>query len=218
MDAIDTEALMAMQTLTPYKIREELIGALLPLFIQQEDGFTLNSLSSLIDSLNPGDAKDSYHELLALNWANKDPNEAARYAASLSGETRALAVNGVVDTWMKSDLESTDKWLKSLDGNIDLAASTLGRGSANLGNIQIADEWINHIEDEQLRTEAIIEVINGYYQESPEAGIYHLVYQKSLTTQQKLDLLHQKYPGEVFLSPMDALDNIGRLENLKLGF
>lgn len=217
VNTVDEQTLVAMQTLIPYSIREEIIGALLPLLVQ-ENGLTLDNLVSLINSLESGDAKNSYREQLALNWAIKDPKEAAEYAASLSGEARTLAVNGVVSTWMQADLESTDQWLKTLDGDIDLAASTLGRGSANLGNVQIADEWINHIKDEQLRTEAIIDVINGYYQDSPEAGIYHLVYQKSLTTQQKLDLLHQKYPGEVFISPMEALDELGRLENLKLGY
>ena len=69
-----------------------------------------------------------------------------------------------------------------------------------------------------MRTDAIIDVLNRYYEESPESGIYHLVYQKSLTTKQKLDLLHQRYPGEVFLAPVDALNDIGRLENLRIGF
>ena len=119
---------------------------------------------------------------------------------------------------MNQDLEATDEWLKSLDGNVDLAASTLGRGSAKLGNIEIADNWVNHIEEESLRTDAIVNVLQGYYAESPESGIYHLVFQKSLSTRQKLDLLHDIYPGEVFITPMDALDQIGRLEGLSSAF
>lgn len=214
---ITPETITLMQSLIPYEIREEVIGALLQL-IAQEEWVTLDDLNTLLNSLLPGSIQDAYHEQVALNWAIKDPVEAAKYAQTLTGSARELALNGVVTSWIQTDLEATDEWLKTLDGNLDLAANTIGRGSAKLGNIAIADNWINHIEDEKIRTEAIIDVIDGWYEESPEAGIYHLVYQKSLTSQQKLDMLHQIYPGEVFITPEDALNDIGRLEGLQSPF
>lgn len=210
----DIESLAAMESLIPYEIREELIGAMLPILILEEE-LTLADLDTLLSSLLPGGIKDSYHEQVSLSWAQRDPREAASYAETLTGETRDLAVNAVVSSWMHNDLESTDAWLRTLEGNLDLAANTLGRGSASLGNIEIADTWLNQIENGDMRTEAITDVIRGWYDEDPKSGIYHLVYQENLSKQQKLNLLHEIYPGEVFISPNEALDNIGRLEGLR---
>lgn len=211
------DSLSAMQALTPYEIREEFIGAVLPVLVFEE-GLSVDDLDYLLSSLFPGDVKDSYHEKVAQNWAFRDPYEAAGYAESLTGDIRHRAVNAVVTSWMQDDLESTDAWLKTLDGDLDLAANTLGRGSAELGNIEIADTWLNHIENVEIRTEAIIDAIRGWYNEDPKAGIYHLVFQENLTTQQKLSFLHEIYPEEVFMSPNEALDNIGRLESLTPAF
>lgn len=213
---LNEDSYYAILYLSPSKIREELVMALLPLLVQ-EDELTKDNISSLL-SLLPSEIEGSYYELVALNWAKKDPVEAAEYAQSLQGEARKLAVNGVVNSWLEKDLSAADQWLKTLDGNIDLAASSIGRGSAKRGNVQIADDWLNAIEDEKLRIRTIAGVMRDWYKESPEAGIYRLVYQKSLTVQQKLDLLHEAYPGEVFQSPVEALDEIGRLEGLQSVF
>jgi len=213
----DTDTLLALQSLSPYEIREELIGALLPL-LAYEEAFTLEDMDALLGSVFDGEVKDAYYQQLARSWAMRNPDEAAAYALALEGEARPLAVDGVVTSWIQTDLEAADEWLKTVDGNVDMAANTIGRGSAQLGNIEIADTWINVIEDEEMRTSAIVDVIQGWYEASPEAGIYHLVYQKSLSNQEKLNILHEIYPNEVFLSPMEALDEIGRLEGLSSAY
>lgn len=210
----NSDNLLVIQSLTPVSIQLELIDALLPLLVQ-EPGLTVAELGNMISNLPPGITKDLFYEQIAMNWASKNPKEAAKYAVSLEGKTRELAVNGVVTSWLEDDLEATDAWLKTVDGNIDLAADTLGRGSAMLGNHQVAEEWIGAINDEHMKTVAILDVIHGWYTESPEAGIYHLVYQKHLTDDQKLELLQTIYPGESFDTPMAALDDIGRLEGLQ---
>ena len=209
--------LLAIQSLLPMNIREELIGALLPLLIQ-EPNLKISDLGNLLEGLPPSGITNAFYEQVALNWASKDPQEAAKYVESLEGETKEIATNGVVTSWLQKDLEAADAWLKTIDGNVDLAANTLGRGSAMLGNHQIADEWISVIEDEHMKTVAILDVLHGWYTESPEAGIYHLVYQKHLTDEQKIELLQYIYPGEHFETPMSALDNIGRLEGLTPAF
>lgn len=211
---MNAEALLALEQLTPYLLKEELISALLPLLANDEN-VTLADIYKLINSLAAGSFRDSLHELVALNWAEKKPQEAAKYAESLTGETRELALNAVVTAWIDQDLEAADEWLKDVKGDIDLAAMTIGRGSARLGNVQISDEWLGHIVDPQIRTEAVLDVIKTYYERSPESGVYHLIYQQNLTKQQKLEILHQMYPNESFAEPVDALNNLGRLENLK---
>ena len=214
---IDNHALLALQTLEPYKLREEAILALLPL-LTNEKHLSLADMTTTLNSLLPGELRDELHELLALNWANKNPTEAGQFAQSLTGDIRARALSAVVATWAKKDLEAADEWLKNVDGDLDLAASTIGREAAKLGNVQISDEWLDDIMEEELRVAAITEAIQSYYKESPESGIYHLVYQKNLTTQKKLELLHEIYPNEHFISPNQALDEIGRLEGLSRGY
>lgn len=208
------DALAALQVLEPYKIREEAIVALLPLYTNERH-LSLEEITALVDSLSPGTSKDELYKLLALNWTSKNPIEAGELARSLTGETRAKALSAVVESWAKKDLESADEWLKNVDGDIDLASSTIARASAKLGNIQISDEWLDDIIEEDVRDAAIKDVLQSYYKESPASGIYHLVYQKNLTVEKKLKLLHEIYPDEFFLSPNQALDEIGRLEGLK---
>jgi len=214
---ISEDALIALQTLEPYAIREEAIAALLPL-LANEKHLSIASITAVLESLVAGELKDKLQELLALNWANKNPEEAGLFAQSLTGDARAHALSAVAESWAKQDLEAADEWLKTMTGNLDLASSSIAREAAKLGNIQISDEWIDDIIEEEIRDEAIEEAIQTYYKESPASGIYHLVYQKNLTTQKKLQLLHEIYPNEHFLTPNQALDEIGRLEGLTSGF
>ena len=212
--SIDSDALFALQTIEQYKTRQEAIMALLPL-LNNEKHLSLAMISTLLDSLEPGDLKDELHELLALNWADKNPLEAGEFAKSLSGEVRARALSSVVTNWAENDLYSADRWLKNLDGDLDLPSSSIARVAAEKGNVQISDEWIDDILDEEIRDQAIEEVLQSYYSQAPEVGIYHLVYQKNLTVEKKLKLLGEIYPDEFFLSPNQALDDIRRLEGIK---
>lgn len=214
---INEEALLILQKLEPYAIREEAIAALLPLFANEKH-LSLASILAILESLNPGELKNELQQLLALNWTNKNPEEAALFAQSLEGDARAHALSAVAESWAKQDLEAADEWLKTLTGNLDLASSSIAREAAKLGNIQISDEWLDDIIEEDIRDAAIKEAIQTYYKESPASGIYHLVYQKNLTVQKKLKLLHEIYPNEHFLTPNQALDEIGRLEGLTSGF
>lgn len=211
---VKDDALVALHALTPYKIREEAIVALLPLYANEKH-LDLDMITALVDGLLPGTLQDELYELLALNWVNKNPSEAGELAQSLTGDIRAQALSAVAGSWAKKDLRSADEWLKTVNGNIDLASGTIARESAILGNTQISDEWLDDIIEEDIRDAAIKDVLQSYYQESPAAGIYHLVYQKNLTVEKKLQLLHEIYPDEFFLSPNQALDEIGRLEGLQ---
>lgn len=214
---INADALFALQTLEPYAIREEAIAALLPL-LANEKHLSLASITAVLESLNAGALKDELQELLALNWTNKNPEEAGLFAQSLTGDARAHALSAVAESWAQQDLAAADEWLKTMSGDLDLASSSIARVAAKLGNIQISDEWIDDIIEEDIRDAAIEEAIQTYYKESPASGIYHLVYQKNLTVQKKLKLLHEIYPDEHFLTPNQALDEIGRLEGLASGF
>lgn len=216
-DIINEDALLALQTLEPYAIREEAIAALLPLLVNEKH-LSFASITALLESLNPGELKNELQQLLALNWTNKNPEEAGLFAQSLTGDARAHALSAVAESWARQDLEAADEWLKTLTGDLDLASSSIAREAAKLGNIQISDEWLDDIIEEDIRDAAIKEAIQTYYKESPASGIYHLVYQKNLTTQKKLNLLHEIYPNEHFLTPNQALDDIGRLEGLTSGF
>lgn len=212
-DIINTNALRTLQTLEPYPIREEAIAALLPL-LANEKHLNIADITAVLGSLFPGELKDKLQELLALNWTDKDPNEAANFAQSLTGDARAHALSAVAESWARKNLEAADEWLKTVDGDLDLASSSIAREAARLGNVQISDEWLDDIIEEDVRDAAIKESIQTYYKESPASGIYHLVYQKNLTAQKKLNLLHEIYPNEHFLTPNQALDEIGRLEGL----
>jgi len=212
----DETTLAAIESLSVYEIKEEFIGAFLPI-LAQEQALTLSDLDALLQGLLPGETQDAFYAQLMRSWALRDPQEAAEFAANMESDAKGEIINGVVESWMQTDLVATDEWLKTIDGDIDTAANTLGRGSAEAGNVQVANYWINDIEDETMRTDAIVNVLQTYYKESPEAGIYHLVYQQSLSNDQKLELLHEIYPNELFISPMQALDEIGRLENLQSG-
>ena len=212
-NTINTNALLALQTLEPYTIREEAIAALLPL-LSNEKHLNLASITAVLDCLLQSKLKDELKVLLALNWADKNPHEAGLFAQSLTGDARAHALSTVVESWADKDLEAADEWLKTIDGDLDLASSSIARKAAKLGNVQISDEWIDDIIEEDIRDAAIEDAIQAYYKDSPASGIYHLVYQKNLTVQKKLKLLHEIYPNENFLSPNQALDEIGRLERL----
>ena len=214
---INQDALLALQTLEPYAIREEAIAALLPLLVNEKH-LSIASITAVLESLNAGELKEKLQELLALNWTNKSPEEAGLFAQSLTGDARARALSAVAESWAKQDLAAADEWLKTVDGDLDLASSSIAREAAKLGNIQISDEWLDDIIEEDIRDAAIEEAIQTYYKESPASGIYHLVYQKNLTVQKKLKLLHEIYPNEHFLTPNQALDEIGRLEGLTSGF
>ena len=213
----NTKVLLALQALEPYLIREEAIAALLPLFVN-EKGLHLTDIIAMLDSLLSGETKDRLQELLALNWTDKNPNEASLFAQLLTGDSRARALSAVAESWAKKDLEAADEWLKTMDGDLDLASSSIAREAAKLGNVQISDEWLDDIIEEDIRDTAIEEAIQSYYNESPASGIYHLVYQKNLTVQKKLKLLHEIYPNEHFLTPHQALDEIGRLEGLAAAY
>ena len=208
-DSIDDELILLIQTLSPYEIREKFITQLIPALFEQQWG-SLEQLEALISSLLPSDTKNELQQLLAMNWVEKEPAEAALYAENLSGEAREQAVEMVVRSWLKSDLHSADEWLETLGGNINQAANTLARGSARLGNIEIADKWLDKIEEEELKTEAIYDVIYEWHLMDPKTGLHQLVFQENLSTSQKLDILHTWYPERVFLSPEMALIELNK--------
>ncbi len=212
--SIDSDTLVALQSIEPYIIREEAISALLPL-IGAEKHVNLAMISALLDSLAPGELRDELFELLASSWVEKNPSEAGEFAQSLTGDLRARAMTSVATSWAEKDLAAADRWLKTMHGNLDLPSSGIARVAARKGNIQISDEWIDDIFDEEIRDAAIGEVLQTYYRSAPEVGIYHLVYQKNLTVEKKLALLAEIYPDEYFVSPNQALDEIRRLEGPK---
>ncbi len=211
---LNANTLASIESLTPEDMRALVIGALLPLLIASEL-LSLNDLDRLIGQLAPGDIKDQLYQDLASSWVYEDPQEAIAYANSLSGITRDVTINAVIANWMVEDLEATDAWLGTLDENIDIVSDTLGRGAAEQSHIEISDKWLDAIENNEMRTKASIDVVRSYYNDDVAAGIYHLVYQKNISTQIKLNILHELYPNEVFITPREVLDELGRLEGLR---
>lgn len=205
----DSQTITAIQTIRSYEIREKLVGVLVvALFEGQET--PLADIDLLISTLMPGEFQDELKGLLAKNWVFNDPVEAAEYAASLEGENRESAIEGVISSWLETDLEKAHEWLVTVEGNLDLAANTLARGSATLGNMEIADNWLNYVEDDQMRTQAINDVVSEWYQRDPKVGLHYLVYQENLSVQQKLSVIHNWFPDRTFVSPEQALIQLNR--------
>ncbi len=212
----NTDNILPLFSLTPNELRSEAVYALLPLLVQEKNlNFDdLNRMTALLSDK----VEDSYYEQLTINWASRDPNQAAKYAEKLHGNARHFAINGVIKSWAKKDLDAANNWLTTIEDDQDLIAETMGYEAAKKGNVQLANEWANKIKDSKLQFNAISYLIRYWYKESPEAGIFRLVFQQSLTTQQKLSLLHEVYPDEVFISPLDAFNNLERLEGLESVF
>lgn len=210
----NADILSVIASLESERLKAELIVGLLPLMFAS-DNISLADLNYLIGSLSPGQMRDELYQSLASNWVFMNPSEAAAYAESLEGDVRELAISAVVSTWMHEDLNAVDAWLRTLNGNIDVAAEALGRGASEIGNIEISNNWLDVIEDDEARTNAAIDIVHARYKRSPAVGLYHLVFQKNISEQKKLEILHEIYPNEVFLSPSQALDEFGRLENVR---
>ena len=218
-EQVNDELIAEIIGLESYDIHEGVVAALIDSLegsVKEKDQLiSLAHLAELIETLTPGDGKDQLIKLLARNWVSIDPFEAAKYAESFTGDARIIAVDGVVTSWSRSDPAYASEWLETLDGNIDIPANTLARGSANIGHIEVADKWLNNIQDIDIRTTAINDVVNEFYDADPRTGLHYLVYQKSLSEKQKLGFLHQVYPERVFISSQAAYLELSRDGSLK---
>lgn len=210
IDHLVEEIFTALESLNPDTIREKLVTELVAALFNN-NGAELEQLDSLIATLAPSDVKEELQYLLALNFADLDPKLTAQYAESLSGEALEATVTAVVRSWSETDLEATHKWLESLDTKIDPASESMARRSASQGQIEYSDYWLDNIEDESLRTQAATDLVNSWLDNDLGFGIQKLVYQDSISIQDKLSMLHQRFPDEYFRTPEDALERLDDL-------
>lgn len=211
-DQVNDDLIAAIIALDSYNVHESLVAALIESLEnsgkEKDQMISLAHLAELIETLLPGEAQGQLRKLLAQSWAKIDPYAAAEYAESLDGEARIFAADGVVATWSKTDPGYASEWLETMEGNIDIPANTLARGAANVAHMEVADRWLNNIKDAKLRNKAINDVVNEWYAGDPRTGLHYLVYQKSLSEQQKLGFLHQVYPDRVFISSKVAYEQL----------
>ena len=210
IDHIDEETLAALESLNPNAVRENLVAQLVAgLF--DNDNAELEQLDLLIATLSPGEVKEELQYLLAINYAELDPESTAKYAESLSGAAREATVTAVVRSWSETDLEATHTWLKSLDVKIDPASESMARRSASQGQVEYTDIWLNNIQEDTLRAKAAADLVNNWLDNDLGFGVQKLVYQDSISTQEKLSLLHQRFPDEYFRTPEEALERLDEL-------
>lgn len=203
LEQLSPDLIIAIKTMAPYAIREEFIAALIPALFKGKKS-SLEEIESLISSLLPGRFRDELSFALALNWSFVDPLVSSKYAESLTGEARDHALDAVVRVWLSDDLAAANEWLKTVEGNVDLAAGSLSRGSAGQGNLSIADKWSKRMEDVEARTEVVYDVFQNMYNRNPLVGTSYVIENPLLSREQKMEWLTEAGPNRFYANPAEA--------------
>ncbi|WP_200273661.1 hypothetical protein [Luteolibacter pohnpeiensis] len=93
---------------------------------------------------------------VALNYAHKKPEVAANWAKSNfgNGHSSELAFNVVIYKWLNDDSKAASDWVantKLSESEMDAAASQVYRYLTEKGDASSAQEWLDGINNEQIR-------------------------------------------------------------------
>jgi len=129
-------------------------------------------------------------ESIARSWARQNPQQAARWAASLPQEQKSRAIRNVVDSWADKNVEAAAEWLASMpaDQSLDEATRSLTRRLVGV-DPEAAMSWAGSIVEEKDRQRAVIDSARQWIRNDPASG-KAWVQRSGLSQEQKDKLLN----------------------------
>ena len=117
-------------------------------------------------------------EALFKNWVEKDPTEAATYAAQLpAGSDRSRALCAVAQQWAKTDRDAALAWVQSLPSATSPGVTIESRDPRPLAAIVqtwmnedagAAMEWLEQLPEDAMKTDVLAALSNSLIYQEPQ--------------------------------------------------
>ena len=161
-----------------------------------EDWSTIDPAATgawLAQHINEGYSKEAVEDL-ARGWAVKDLDSAVRWFETLDdGLTRGTGIQKLMEIWSNQDTEASGEWLVSLpEGSIgrDMGVSAYAKEVAR-DNPEAAAQWLDTIQDDNIRQQAAPEVLKNWMGHDPE-GAMQWAQENNVLPAEELQKLQQR--------------------------